>query len=158
MGRQQERTMAGSFTSLFYHIVFSTKDRHPIITDDVAPRIHEYLGGIIREMGGIPIVAGGQPDHVHVLGSIVQTMAVADALRDLKAGSSKWIHRTFPGLRLFDWQDGYGAFSVSVTGLERVKQYILNQEEHHRTVTFQEEFLEFLKRHQIPYDERYIWK
>jgi putative transposase len=158
MGRQQEVAMAGSYSALFYHLVFSTKDRHPFLTPDLAPRLHEYLGGIVHELGGISIIVGGTADHVHLLGSIAKTVAVADALRDIKAGSSKWVHTTFPSLRDFAWQEGYGAFTVSVTGINRVKGYILNQAEHHRAVSFKEEFIGFLERHGIAYDERYIWK
>ena len=150
--------MSGSFTALFYHIVFSTKDRRPLLHRETAPRIHEYLGGIMLGMGGISIKVGGATDHIHVLGSISKTLAIASAIRDLKADSSKWIHKTFPALRDFAWQQGYGAFSISVTGLDAVKRYIEHQEEHHRAVSFQEEFLDFLQRHQIAYDPRYIWE
>ncbi|HOS44476.1 MAG TPA: transposase [Armatimonadota bacterium] len=112
---------------------------------------------MIHGMGGISIKVGGAANHIHALGSISKTMALASAIRDLKADSSKWIHKTFPALRDFAWQEGYGAFSISVTGLDSMKRYIEHQEEHHRTVTFQEEFLDFLHHHQIPYDPRYIW-
>ncbi|HEY3376090.1 MAG TPA: IS200/IS605 family transposase [Armatimonadota bacterium] len=149
--------MSGSFAALYYHLVFSTKDRLPFLAPDIAPRVHEYLGGMLRELGGVSLVVGGAPDHVHLLASIDKTIAVADALRAIKAGSSKWIHHTFPTLDHFAWQEGYGAFSVSVTGVDRVKAYIAGQPEHHRAVTFQEEFLEFLHRHHIAYDVRYIW-
>ncbi|MHB9023630.1 MAG: IS200/IS605 family transposase [Armatimonadota bacterium] len=150
--------MAGSYASLYYHLVFSTKDRLPLLTPDVAPRIYEYMGGIIRSQGGISLRIGGVADHAHVLTTIDKTLSFADCLRDLKCNTTNWIKETFPGLQSFAWQEGYGAFTISVTGLERVKAYINRQEEHHRTVTFQEEFLEFLHRHNIPYDPRYIWK
>lgn len=149
--------MAGSFAALYYHLVFSTKDRRLLLQPDIAPRIHEYIGGIIHGLGGNSIIVGGVADHIHALSSIVKTVAVASALRDIKADSSKWIHQTFPEMRDFAWQEGYGAFSISVSGLDAVKRYIENQAEHHRTVTFQEEFVAFLERHQIPYDPRYIW-
>ncbi|HEY3415427.1 MAG TPA: transposase [Armatimonadota bacterium] len=149
--------MAGSYASLYYHLVFSTKDRLPLITPDVAPRIYEYMGGIIRSQGGISLRIGGTADHAHVLTTIDKTLAIADCLRDLKCNTTNWIKETFPWLQSFAWQEGYGAFTISVSGLNRVKAYIDGQTEHHRTVTFQEEFLDFLHRHNIPYDPRYIW-
>jgi len=150
--------MAGTYTSLYYHLVFSTKDRQNLLTPEVVPRIYDYIGGIIREIHGIPIILGGYTEHTHVLCALASTMAISDALRTIKAGSSKWIHQTNPSMKNFAWQEGYGAFSISVTGLDRVKAYILDQNEHHQRQTFQEEFLEFLHRHNIPYDERYIWE
>jgi len=150
--------MAGSFAALYYHIVFSTKDRRPLLPPDIAPRIHQYFGGAIRGIDGIPVIVGGMPDHLHILTAFSKSMAITDALREIKTESSKWISRSFPQLSQFAWQEGYGTFSISVAGIDRVKAYIAGQEEHHRTVTFQEEFLDFLRRHQIAYDERYIWK
>jgi len=149
--------MAGSFASLYYHLVFSTKDRRRLITPDIAPRIYEYIGGIIRAKLGVSMLIGGMPDHTHILTSLDKTIAVADALRDIKSNSTSWIRETFPAFAKFSWQEGYGAFTVSPGELDQVKAYIAGQEAHHRTVTFQEEFLEFLHRYQIPYDERYIW-
>ncbi|HOF89418.1 MAG TPA: transposase [Armatimonadota bacterium] len=145
--------MAGSFAALYYHLVFSTKDRRPQILPDFAPRLHEYLGGIIKAQDGIPVLIGGVVDHVHILAALSKNLSTADALRAIKANSSKWMHETFPH-QPFAWQERYGAFSISVTGLASVKRYIANQEHHHRTVTFQEEFLH---RHQIRYDPRSIW-
>ncbi len=149
--------MAGSFTCLYYHLVFSTRNRQPLLTPDVAPRIHEYLGGIISRRKGIPIMIDGAEDHVHILTSLDKQDNVVAALGKIKANSSKWIHETFPQLGEFWWQEGYGAFTVSVTGVERVKAYIAGQQEHHRRVTFQEEFLAFLERHQVLYDPLTIW-
>jgi len=150
--------MSGTYTSLYYHLVFSTKNRQNLLTSEVTPRIYDYIGGIIREINGIPIILGGHTEHTHILCSLANTIAISESLRIIKAGSSKWIHQTIPSMKDFAWQEGYGAFSISVTGLDRVKGYILNQHEHHQTQTFQEEFLEFLHRHNIPYDPRYIWE
>jgi len=150
--------MAGSYTALYYHIVFSVKDRRPVLSPDIAPRIYEYIAGVIRVIGGVPIIVGGAVDHMHVLARLDKAYTVSNAVRRMKAGSSKWIHETFPDMKDFAWQEGYGAFSISVTGIDRTKRYIENQVVHHQTVTFQEELLEFLKRHNIPYDEAYIWK
>lgn len=149
--------MPQSFASLRYHIIFSTKHRMPLITADLQSRLYEYFGGILRNENGILLSAGGMPDHVHLLVGLGREMAVAEAVRLLKANSSKWIHETFPGHAAFGWQAGYGAFTVSYSNCPQVTAYINGQAEHHRTQTFQEEFITFLKRHEIEYDERYLW-
>jgi REP element-mobilizing transposase RayT len=104
------------------------------------------------------IEIGGMPDHVHILLSLPSTLSIAKALQLIKGGSSKWVHETFPEHRLFNWQVKYGAFGVSVSLLERTIRYIRGQEEHHRKMSFEEEFLALLKKHRIPYDERYLWE
>ncbi|MBI2190411.1 MAG: IS200/IS605 family transposase [Planctomycetes bacterium] len=150
--------MPQSFTSLHYHLIFSTKHRLPIITPDLQLRLYEYIGGIVRGQGGYLLAAGGIPDHVHLLASLSKQVAIADSLRDIKANSSGWIHATFPERKDFAWQTGYGAFTVSTSAVDEVKAYIANQTEHHRKLTFQEEFVAFLKRHNIEFHERYLWE
>ena len=149
--------MPQSFTSLHYHIIFSTKARSPFLTGDLPPRLFEYVGGILRAQGSALLAAGGMPDHVHLLAGLSKELAVAEAVRLIKANSSKWVHETLADRFGFAWQAGYGAFTVSYSNLGKVKQYIAGQVEHHRTRTFQEEFVAFLKRHHIEYDERYLW-
>jgi len=149
--------MPQSFACLHYHLIFGTKGRAPVLEDDLRPRLYEYIGGIARGFGGIIEAAGGMPDHVHLLASLDRQTSVADAARSIKANSSKWIHETFPAMADFAWQSGYGAFTVSHSHLERVRGYIARQAEHHRRITFQEEFRAFLDRHGIPYDERHPW-
>jgi REP element-mobilizing transposase RayT len=149
--------MPQSYTCLQYHLIFSTRDRVPAIAAPMRPRLYDYFGGILREQRGVLIAAGGTADHVHLLAGISKEQAVSAALRVIKANSSRWMHETFPELHRFGWQAGYGAFTIGYSGVANVKQYIERQEEHHRTVTFQEEFLEFLRRYNVPYDERYIW-
>jgi putative transposase len=149
--------MPQSFACLYYHLIFSTKNREPTLRDALRPRLYEYVGGILRAEKATLVMAGGMPDHVHWLISLHQQTSVSEALRLIKANSSKWIHETFPEFRSFAWQSGYGAFSVSFSRLSDVKHYIAVQEEHHRITTFQEEFLSFLKRHEVSYDERYLW-
>ena len=149
--------MSQSFVSLHYHLIFSTKNRVPTLTADLQPRLQQYIGGILRNEGCTLVAAGGMPDHIHLLISLGKQISVADALREIKSRSSSWIHGTFPSRRGFEWQVGYGAFAVSYSDLDRVREYLKKQAEHHRTMTFQEEFLEFLKRHHIEYDERYLW-
>jgi putative transposase len=149
--------MSHTYTHLAIHIVFSTKDRTPSISVEIRPELFAYMGGIVRNFGGKPIIINGLADHVHLLISLPPTMALADALRVLKANSSKWVHESWPERSTFGWQTGYGAFSVSHSAVDDVTQYIQNQETHHRKYSFQEEFLALLKKHNIPYDEPYIW-
>lgn len=150
--------MAHTFTHLLTHIVFSTKDRAPLLDDDLKPRLFAYMGGIIRELGGQAILINGPTDHVHILTTIPARISLSDFMRDLKANSSGWVHKEFPERRNFAWQTGYGAFAVSHSSLESVKEYIRTQEEHHRQRTFTDEFTVFLRRHEIAYDERYLWE
>jgi REP element-mobilizing transposase RayT len=149
--------MPQSFAYLNCHIIFSTKNREPLLMPEWATRLYEYIGGTIRAKGGALLAAGGMPDHVHFSVSMGRQMSVSDAVRDIKSNSSRWIHETIADLRGFAWQEGYGAFSVSRSNVDDVKRYIGSQAEHHRVRSFQEEFLEFLKRHELEYDERYIW-
>lgn len=149
--------MPSAFTSLHFHLIFSTKDRAPLITPALRERLYPYIGGILREQRHEPVEIGGMADHVHLVVRLHPSVGPADVLRVVKANSSKWAHEEL-GERQFGWQDGYGAFTVSLSNLAAVRQYVRDQEQHHRKTTFQEEFIEFLKRHEIPYDERYIWK
>jgi putative transposase len=148
--------MPQSFGSLHCHLVFSTKQRRAQISEALQPRLFEYVGGILRNQGCALVAAGGMPDHVHLLASMGRTMAVAETVRIIKTNSSAWMHDEI-GAREFQWQDGYGAFAVSYSGIGDVKEYLANQAEHHRVRTFQEEFREFLRRHHLEWDERYVW-
>lgn len=148
--------MPHSYTCLVYHIVFGTKHCRPWIRADVAPRLHAYMAGILKNLDGRPILIGGVTDHVHVLTILSQKRAVDDVLDSLKSNSSRWVHDNFRDLALFDWQKGYGGFTVSIRGVEAVKRYIANQEEHHRNVTFQEEYRDFLTQHGVKLDERFL--
>jgi len=149
--------MPQSYVCLYCHIIFSTKNREPLIITDCASRIYEYIGGIVRAKECKLISAGGMPDHVHLLASLSKQTCVSDIIRDIKSNSSRWIYETFDRLRGFAWQTGYGAFSVSLSNIDSVCKYIIDQQEHHRVRSFQEEFIAFLKRHRLDYDERYIW-
>ena len=149
--------MPQSLASLNFHFVFSTKNRQPLIDTEIQARLYEYIGGILRAEKSVLLAAGGMPDHVHLLVSLSRELSIADTLRVVKANCSKWIHETFPDRQNFGWQAGYGAFSVSFSNLPEVKKYIAGQAEHHRIRTFQEEFREFLRRHEIDWDERYVW-
>ncbi|MHC4442729.1 MAG: IS200/IS605 family transposase [Planctomycetota bacterium] len=149
--------MGQSYTCLHYHIIFSTGDRKPLITRQFQQRLYDYIGGIIKHEDGQLLAAGGIADHVHLLATLHQQRAVSDIMRVVKSNSSKWIHETFSQQSSFAWQTGYGAFTVSYSNIDQVRRYIERQEEHHRTASFQEEYIAFLKRHGVKYDERYIW-
>ncbi|MEQ1859774.1 MAG: IS200/IS605 family transposase [Chthoniobacteraceae bacterium] len=148
--------MANTYTSLNYHIVFSTKRREPWLTEPIRERLWPYLGGIARENGMSALEVGGVADHVHILLSAPAVIAVAKAVQLIKGGSSHWIKDVFPELAEFAWQDGYGAFSVSHSQLDAVRDYIREQPDHHRTRTFAEEYRAFLERHEVGFDERYL--
>jgi putative transposase len=150
--------MAHTFTSVLIHAVFSTSGRTPSLTETMRPEMHAYLGGIIREMGAVPIVVGGTADHVHILTKMPSNVSVAECLRVTKTNSSRWAKERWPQRRSFAWQGGYGAFSVSESRRGDAIRYIQNQEKHHRRISFQEEFLKLLKSHGVEYDERYIWQ
>ena len=150
--------MGDAYTSCHIHYVFSTKDRRPHIVPEYCDRLWAYLGGIAREHGMCAVTVGGTADHAHLLIQLPSTLSIAKGVQLLKAGSSKWVHDTFPAMRQFAWQAGYGAFSLSTSSLPNAVAYIAQQEEHHRKHTFQEEFLAFLHRYKVEYDERYIWE
>ena len=149
--------MSHTYTSVLIHAVFSTKDRRNSLSRKLRDRLWPYLTGIARKNGMMALAAGGTDNHVHVLLSLPSTMPVAKAMQLVKGGSSKWIHETFPTHAHFAWQEGYGAFSVSISGMDETVAYINRQEEHHRTRSFEEEYVEFLGKHGIEYDERYVW-
>jgi REP element-mobilizing transposase RayT len=150
--------MPQSLASLHVHLVFSTKHREPVITPDLAPRVYGYLGGVARGADSPLVAAGGVADHVHLLVSLGRQTCVADLVRELKSNSSGWVHETFPEHPRFAWQSGYGAFAVSKSNVGAVKAYIARQDEHHRKRTFQDEYREFLRLHELEWDERYLWE
>jgi REP element-mobilizing transposase RayT len=149
-------TMPSTHLRLHYHVVFSTKGRYPWIAAEWRSRLHEYLGGLVRAAGGFPESVGGTADHVHMLLGLRATHTLSTVVQDIKQTSSKWIHQTV-GQPAFAWQPGYAAFTVSVSNLNQVIEYLLRQEEHHHGKTFQEEYVAFLERHAVPYDARYLW-
>ncbi len=149
--------MAHSYCSCLVHYVFSTRDRRKVITPELQARLWPYMGGIARENQMKALAVGGVEDHCHMLVSMPTTVSIAKGIQLIKGGSSKWVHDSFPEHREFEWQEGYGAFSIGVSGVKQTIDYIQRQEEHHRVRTFQEEFIAFLKRHEIEYDERYVW-
>jgi putative transposase len=153
--RRSERNLSHTAGNLVLHLIFSTKDRRPFIIPEIRADLFAYLGGIVREMHGTALIINGTCDHVHMLIRIRPVQAAAEIARIVKTNSSRWVHENY-NLR-FAWQTGYGAFSVSESNVPAVSRYISMQEEHHKKVTFQEEYVTFLKKNKIAYDERYIW-
>ena len=146
-----------TFTKLTYHIVFSTKYRHPLIHNAFQKRLYEYIGGIIRGQNGHLIEIGGIEDHIHLLTSLSPKKSTSDAIREIKANASKWSNE-LDITRRFEWQKGYGAFTVSYSQIESVRHYIQNQREHHQTQTFEEEYITFLRLHDIVFDRQYLFE
>jgi putative transposase len=149
--------MPSTHTYLLYHIVFSTKCRIPLITNNLQEELYRYIGGIIRAEGGVALEIGGINDHIHLLTKFKPAISVSEMLSRIKANSSKWANVTKMKLRKFGWQEGYSAFSVSESLVDAVAKYIRGQEEHHHNQTFHDEYVALLRRHGIEYDERYLW-
>jgi len=148
--------MPQSLSAVYIHLVFSTKDRYPFFKDkDLRQDLHAFLGGTSKKLSCPPIIVGGVEDHVHLLSRFGRTITQAEWVKELKRVSNQWLKEQ--GVRGFEWQGGYADFSVSRSNLEQVKLYIANQEEHHRKMGFQEELRLLLKRHDLEWDERYIW-
>lgn len=149
--------MPSTHCNLLYHIVFSTKERTPVLKGELHAAVHKYLAGIVRGLEGVPLEIGGVEDHVHILAKLKPTLAISDALRTMKTNSSKWINDERRRKARFEWQVGYAAFSVSESQVVPVRRYIRNQKQHHREQSFQEEFVALLDKHGIEYDPRYLW-
>jgi REP element-mobilizing transposase RayT len=150
--------MGHTYTNLLSHVIFSTKDRAPLLDAELKARLFPYMGGILRELGATPLLINGPADHAHLLVVSPAKVALSELVGKLKANSSGWVHREFPERKSFAWQTGYAAFSVSHSQKETVLRYIANQEEHHLKLTFKEELAMFLKKHEIGYDERYVFE
>ena len=146
--------MGSTFFSLHYHFVFSTKGRRPLIHAEWRPRMHSYLGGIIRGMNGVAEIVGGVDDHVHLLASLRPVHRIADVMRDMKKDSTNWVKENFE--QRFAWQEGYAAFTVSPSATNSVRDYIANQEAHHRKYSFVDELKELLEKAGITYEEKYL--
>ena len=148
--------MSGAYTNLLYHLVFSTKNRRPLISERMRKRLFDYMEGIVRGENAEPLQINGVADHIHMLVRLRPTVAVADAIRVYKATSSKWANKEFRGGPRFEWQEGYAAFTVSQSQAPRLLLYIQNQEEHHRKRDFRSELMQLLKRHGIEFEDRYL--
>ena len=150
--------MSQSLAKILVHTVFSTKDRRPFLRDrSLREELHRYLGGILALLDCQPIIVGGVEDHVHLLGALSRTCHAASMVKEVKRGSSLWLKTKGPNLQDFAWQNGYGIFSIGFSQIGTVRNYIAGQEEHHRKVSFQDEFRQLLQRYEVAFDERYVW-
>ena len=150
--------MPGKYVCLLAHLIWSTKNREAIIHSEFDKRLYDYIGGIIRAQNCKSIIIGGTSDHIHILVSFDSIMSVSKLVNLIKSNSTKWIHTTFPDKQYFVWQEGYGAFSVSKSQMNQITEYIKNQAEHHKKMSFQEEFRKFLLKYDIDINEKYLWE
>jgi REP element-mobilizing transposase RayT len=154
----ETRRMSQSLSQIYIHVIFSTKQRKPFLqSKQLREDLHAYLAGIFQNQGSPSIIIGGVEDHVHALCRLSKTGSVADLIRDVKRDSSVWIKEQARQLAMFEWQAGYGAFSISPSHIEPLKVYIANQEEHHKRESFQDELRRLLKKYRVEFDERYLW-
>ena len=150
--------MPQSLSAVYIHVVFSTKDRRPFLRDKATrDELHSYLGSVSKQLDCAPILVGGVEDHVHLLGRFARTITQAEWVKELKRVSNLWLKQRSGDYAAFEWQSGYADFSVSQSNLEQVKKYIASQEEHHRKLGFQDELRALLRRHEIEWDEKYVW-
>ncbi len=150
--------MPQSLSSVHIHLVFSTKEREPFLRDtEIQKEMHAYLGGVSKKLDCSPVIVGGAEDHVHLLCRLARTISQADWVKEIKRVSSIWIKQREPALAAFAWQGGYGAFSVSASAIDKTREYITGQQEHHKKQTFQDEYRAFLYKHDMKWDERFVW-
>jgi REP-associated tyrosine transposase len=149
--------MPQSLAKTYLHLVFSTKDRERVLNDAIRPDLHAYVGGVLHGLGCAPIEINSEPEHAHLLFLMSRTHSMAQIVEDLKTSSNKWLQSRDTRFDRFAWQRGYAAFSVSQSNTDDVRAYIRNQREHHKKITFQDELRTFLKRHDVEFDERYVW-
>ena len=151
--------MSQSLAKVIVHIIYSTKNREPWLRDsDLRSELHAYIATILKnEVDSPAILIDGVEDHMHILCQLSRKFAIMNVLKTSKTETSKWIKKQDPALKRFQWQSGYGIFSVSESNVDQVKRYIANQEEHHKKMTFKDEFREICRRHGIGIDERYVW-
>jgi len=149
--------MPQSLANIYVHLIFSTKERFPFLSPEVRPDLHSYMSTVLANLNSPAVLINSVEDHVHILFNMGRTVTLAQVVEDVKKSSSKWIKTQGLSFSKFAWQAGYGGFSVSESNTPKVANYIQNQEEHHRVKSFQEEYREFLNKHKIQYDERYVW-
>ncbi len=149
--------MPQSLSSILIHLIFSTKNREPLIGPEVETELYPYMASIFKAMKSPALTINGASDHVHTLFSLSRVITIADLVEEVKTESSKWIKRRGREFRNFYWQNGYGAFSIGQSQVPAVKRYLARQKEHHRRLTFQDEYRKFLKLYGVDYDERYVW-
>ena len=156
--RQKEVSMPQSLSSVYVHLVFSTKNREPFLRDaDIRKEMHAYLGGVSKTLDCPPVIVGGVEDHVHLLCQMARTITQSDWVKEIKRVSSIWIKQRNPASAAFAWQAGYGVFSVSASLLDQTREYIAHQDQHHKTQSFQDEYRAFLRKYGLEWDERFVW-
>ena len=149
--------MPQSLAKIYVHLIFSTKNRERVLPDDIRADLHAYMGGTLNGLGCSPIEINSELDHAHLLFVMTRTETLSNVVGQVKKSANDWLRARGPQFANFYWQGGYGAFSVSQSAVEEVREYIRNQREHHRQISFQDEFRAFLKRYKIEFDERYVW-
>ena len=149
--------MPQSLSSILIHLIFSTKNREPLLTPEIDAELYRYIASIFKALQSPALIINGTSDHLHTLFSLSRVITIADIVEEVKTDSSKWIKTKGSRFRRFHWQSGYGAFSIGQSQVPTVKRYIRRQKEHHRRVTFQDEYRKFLKAYEVEYDERYVW-
>lgn len=150
--------MAHTYYQNYYHIVWSTKERMPLIPQESKDRVFEYVFGAMKSAGCAPLVVGGMTDHIHILAEVPPKYAVSEIIREVKVCTSKWVSSTILSCGQFAWQEGFGSFTVSASKKDIIFRYIHNQEMHHQSKTFKEEFIELLNMHSVKFDEKYLWR
>ena len=148
--------MSQSYVQFYSHVVFHTKNNEKLIGETIENELHSYIGGILRNQKSIPVKIGGTSDHIHILCTLPKTMNIADLAEEIKKSSSKWIKTKGPAFRNFYWQDVYGGFSVSHSGVYEVSRYISLQKQHHKEISFLDEYKALLKENGVDFDERYL--
>jgi len=149
--------MPQSLACLHTHIIFSTKERAESLPPALQGELHAYMATVIQNMGCYPVIINSMPDHIHILAGLGRTSSVSDVVKDIKTASSRWIKARDSRSHAFAWQSGYATFAVSASNVDKVRDYIANQAEHHKKLSFQEEYRAFLQRHRVAFDERYVW-
>jgi len=149
--------MSQSLAKLLVHIIFSTKNRLPVLTDPIRPQLWRYMAGTLQALDSPALQVGGASDHIHILCRLSKNIAVCKLIEEVKKESSKWLKRQGPDLASFYWQAGYGAFGIGLRAVDATVHYILRQEQHHQRLSFQQEYRRFLAKYEISYDERYVW-
>ena len=149
--------MAQSLSQILIHVIFSTKDRYPYLQPEIRAELHAYAASVLNNMGSPAILINSVDDHVHILLRLSKNHATCDVIGEVKSSTSKWLKTKGGHLVKFGWQNGYGAFSVSPSNVDAARRYIEDQETHHRTASFQEEFRDFLRKYSVEFDERYVW-
>jgi putative transposase len=150
--------MSQSLSSVLVHLVFSTKTREPFITPKIEAELHPYMATVFRELKSPSLAIDGTSDHIHILFSMARIVTIANIVEEVKTSTSKWIKKKGREFRNFHWQRGYGAFSIGQSNVNVLKRYIHEQKEHHKRITFQDEYRKFLKAYGINYDEKYVWE